>query len=205
MAIAGKKALVKVSSDSISFSAETFSTTDDKTYTIDDTTKNLWCSDCTITVYEDSSVTTEDYEINRLTGEIIFATVDGTRGAITADGEYLPLSIALESYDYTYSLSANNVNKNSFGDNFTKRTQTLIDVSGSLVRFYQVDSYFINSLLSNKSVIIELYSDSSNDYDIRIRALLSTNEVSAVVDGLVEESIDFEGTHDNENRVISAN
>lgn len=203
MAIAGKKAQVKVSGDPLSFSGESFSTTDDQNYQIDDAAKRVWCRNCTITVYEDGAETTEDYSLNRLTGVITFASADGTRGTITADGQYLPMSVAAEAYDYTYTIDSDNAEDNAFGDEFISRVQTLKDISGSISRWYKLDSYYYDALTSGEPVVIELYADEGSTFELRIWGLLATDEITAAVDGLVEEAVDFEGTHDDDNRALS--
>lgn len=205
MAIAGKKALIKVTGSSIAMTDEATSTTDDQTYQIDDTTKRVWCRTCTITVEEDGSPTGENYTINRLTGTITFATVDVGRGTITVTGEYLPLSNAAESYEYSYALEATNLDSTTFGNEFMARTQGLIDITGSISEFREVTSIFLDDLLSGNPIVLEIYSDSSNVPDLKVWALLMTDETSATVDALVEESLDWEGTHDSDSRVVSVN
>lgn len=208
MALAGKKARVRASGDSVSFTDESFSTTDDQNYTIDDEDKLIWDRTAEITVYEDGVETTEDYEINRLTGTITFDTVNATRGDITADGDYLPLQTVAEAYEYNYTLEGANSDSTSFGSDFINREQTLLDISGDISRWYELDDYFTDILLSGDPFIVEFYSfyEENNggvEPDIRAWIILNSDEISAVVDGLIEESVSFEGTNDIDDNTVA--
>lgn len=206
LALAGKKATIKATTEGLTFEGETFTTEDDQSYTIDDDFKKVWDREAEITVYEDGVETEEDFTVNRLTGTITFENEDSTRGNITADGEYLPLQIIADAYEYDYSLEADNVEDTSFGSEYVSREQTLLDISGDISRWYELDDYFTDILLSGEPFVVEFYSfyeeEEPSEPDIRAWILLDTDEISAVVDGLVEEDVSFEGTNDIDGNVV---
>lgn len=209
MALAGKRARLLGSGDSLAFTEESFSTEDDQTYIIDDQDKRVWDREQEITVYEDGVETTEDYELNRLTGQIIFETEDNTRGEITADGSYLAMATIAQANEYDYTLEADNAERNAFGDDYVKREQTLLDFTGSLERWHEPDDYFVDFLLDGQPLVIEFYSyfeeqgSENNILDLVAWCLLDSDGIAAVIDGLVEEDVSFEGTHDIDNRVVA--
>lgn len=203
MATAGRKAQVKVSGTAVSFTDEATTSSDDQTYQITATTKRVWDRTVTITVEEDGVATEESYTVNRLTGAITFDSVDALRGDVTVTGSYLPLSVVGEAFEYSWSGEGDNQDKTAFGDDYIKRIQGLKDFTSSLSKFY-VDSTFVDHLTDGAVVVLEFYVDSSSAYDVRAWAICSSNEISASVDGLVEESIEFEGTGDADRRVIAA-
>src|SRR4051812_21765948 len=94
--IAGRKALVKVTGAPVAFAGEaTTDSGDHQTYQITNAAKRVWDRATTLVVKVAAVVTVESYTFNRLTGKVTFATVNAGRGAVTLDGAYLPLSVAI--------------------------------------------------------------------------------------------------------------
>lgn len=207
LALAGKRALIRGSEEAVTLLNAELSTVDDQTYTFDNELVEALDPTADITVYEAGTPTTEEFEVNRLTATITFEEVDANRGNITADIEYLPLSQIAQANEYDYSLSADNADISAFGDEYVEREQTLLDVTGSLSRWFELDDYFEDLLLDDEILLIEFYSfydeQEENEPDLKAWVLLDTDDISAVVDGVVEQSVDFEGTHDIDNRTVS--
>lgn len=201
MAYAGKKAQLKVTGDPLGFTDESFSTTDDLIYTIDDESKEIWGAFSTITVYDNGIEITDDFTLNRLTGQIIFETADSRE--ITADGEYLPLSIIGEAFAYGYTLSAENVETTRFGSEYTQREQALLDFESTLEKFHEIDSYFYEALVESHFLVVEYFYHEDEPYDLRARVLISEDEITGSVEEMIEDGITVEGTSDKENRVAT--
>jgi hypothetical protein len=72
-ALAGKKALVKISGTATAMTAEATTTTDDQNYQITDTAKRILPLDATIVVDDNGTPTVESYTLNRLNGTVTFA------------------------------------------------------------------------------------------------------------------------------------
>lgn len=201
MAIAGKKAKLVSYSSPIVFSGELTNTTDDMVYQIINSSKRIWCRDCSIIVLDGGIPTTEDYIINRLEGAVIFDSV--AIRDITVTGEYLAKNDVLEAYEYSYTLEASNEDCTTFESEFVKRKQTLKDISATIERFYESSLYFLNNLLSDTDLVINFYSDASSNPDVKAWVKIANVEDSASVDGLVEESLELEGNTDLEKRCVS--
>lgn len=202
MALSGKRAKLTFYAEPLSFIDEpTNSLADNQTYQIMDETKRIWCKDCDITVKNNDVEVNTGFTIDRLTGRIIFDTSDVRN--ITVNGEYLPMAAEVNAYEYTYTLNGSNEDATVFDSEFVQREQTLKDITASISRFYSIEREYLNQLLQDGDMIIDFYSSPTQQPDIRARVKVSTDEVSGAVDGLIEESIELEGTADKEGRVVT--
>lgn len=205
MAIAGRRALVKVSGTAVAFTDEATTNVggDLKTYQINATAKRVWDRTAAVTVKKNTVVqATTLYTVNRLTGTIVFNNVILITDTVTVSGQYLPMTTAAEAKEYAYNLQAQNQDDTEFSDTFITRKQGLKTITGSLSKWY-VDGTFEGYLNNETPKVLELYSDSSGAFDVKAWVLLSKEGISAVVSGLVEESVDFEGITDIDGRTIS--
>lgn len=199
--LAGKKAKINIYGSSVSFVDESTSTSDNIIYQIDDDDKSVWSKNGDIIVEDGGVVVSSGYVLDRLSGKVIFDSAD-TR-VITVSGDYLALGVLGCAYEYDYSIDGDNQESSCFDSEYISRTQGLIDLSVSISKFYDINHFFIDNLVSDSEFVIELFSDGSSDFEIRCWCKLSSDNPSASVDGLVEESIDFEGCCDSDGRVIS--
>lgn len=201
MARAGKRAKILIYSDGVSFTDEATTTSDNKSYQITNALKRIWCKDCAIVVENGGVPTVEAYTLDRLSGKVTFATA--TSRTITVTGQYLPATTLGCAYEYTWTCSGDNLDNTCFEKEFIARQQGLKDFTASLSRFYEETNMFYNILDGDLQLALEFYSDASLSPDVRAWVKIATNEDSASVDGLVEESIDFEGVHDSDGRSVS--
>lgn len=198
---AGKNAKVIAYGSSVPFTDEPTTVTGNIIYQISDLNKSIWCRDCIITVKDTGVPTTEVYQVDRITGRIIF-NVAGAR-TITVTGAFLPTHVISQAFEYNYSLEASNEDSTTFGKQFINREQTLKDITASISKFYDISNYFYDKLTTDEEFILEFYTDGSMQPDIRAWVKISSDNPTAAVDGLVEETIDFEGTNDLDGRCIS--
>ena len=201
MALAGKNAKVAAYSNPIAMTEEATTTTDDIRYQITDTNKRVLCPYCDVTVLDGGIATTEDYTFDRLSGNVTFL-VAASRD-ITITGQYLTYSDIACAYEYEFAITSNNTEANCFTEQYVKREQTLLDFSSSLTKFYNVSNYFIEILDQDIDLLLEFYSDYNNDPELRAWVKISSDSISASVDGLVEETIDFEGWNDIDKHCVS--
>lgn len=201
MALAGKNALVKATGAAVGFTAEATNTSDNQNYQIADATKQVWCAFCTITVLDGGIPTSESFTLNRLTGTVTFGSASVR--TITVTGSFLPLATVAQAFDFTYSISADNADTTEFTNQYIQRTQTVKDFSASLTRFENIDKVFFDRLNAGDSIVLEFFEDFTGTADLRARVLISTEEGSAAVDGVVEGSLDFEGSGDADGRVVA--
>ena len=199
--LAGKKAKINIYGSSVSFVDESTSTNDNITYQIDDDDKNVWSKNGDIVVEDGGVVVSSGYVLDRLSGKVIFDSADIR--VITVSGDYLALGVLGCAYEYDYSIDGDNQESTCFESEYIGREQGLLDLSVSISKFYDVNHFLIDELVSDSDFVIELFSDGSSDFDIRCWCKLSSDNPSARVDGLVDESIDFKGYWYINCRVIS--
>lgn len=212
MATAGYKAQVNVSGDPVAFTEETTTANDSLTeFQITDASKRVWDRKGAVTVEQSTNGGTSWNEVdptalvvNRLTGTVIFQTARDEGTSVRVSGSYLPMSKAAEAYEYEYTIEADNIDRMAFGSAYQQRSQGLLDISGSVERWYPSGSLFSDAVRNRQVMVVELYSDSSKtDPDVKAWSLISSNEASAETSGLVEESVEFEGTTDQDGRMIA--
>jgi hypothetical protein len=209
-ATAGRKARVKVSGTPTAFTAQAFTNSgDNKTYQITNTTMRVWSPTAAITV-KIGGVTAlpggaDPFSINRLSGKVIFVSANGGRAAVTADGTYLPVALALEAKDFRVAFMGVTAEDTALGDADVTRLQIAKDVSGSLGRWW-IDSTFAAALDAGTPIAIDFYTDDAGTTSTcKAWAMFPRVSFSAARRGLVEEAIDFEGSADADGRAFTFN
>lgn len=204
-AVAGRKAQVKIPSAAIAFTDEaTTSAGDGVNYQITNAVKRVWDATATITVKVGGSpVSATTYTLNRLTGTVVFNVTDLGRAAVTVSGSYLPLSVLAEARSYTYELTAKNDPDSAFGDDYVTRVQAKKDLRGSLSRWH-IETYFSAALLADTQLVFQFYAAATASPELTCWGKLTSRGFNAVQDGLQEESLDFVGTLDADNRAIDS-
>lgn len=202
----GRKALVKVSGAAVSFTDEACSTvTANTVYQITNAAKRVWDRTAAITVKKDAVTQSAAlYTLNRLTGKITFLADIGGGHTITVSGSYLPMSTAAEGKAYNYDLMRAILDDTEFGDSDVTKVPGLKDASGSIGRWWSVNTYFRDALLSENAVVLEFYTDASAAFDMRMWALIDKAGIAAAAAGLIDESVNFVGATDADGRVTSS-
>jgi hypothetical protein len=209
-AIQGRRGLVKVTGAATAFTGEaTTRITANTVYQITNAAKRIWDRSATITVKKDAVTQAANlYTLNRLTGTVTFLADIGGAAVVTVDGSYLPTSNAAEAKSFAYELMKDLLDSTSYdsatADNYHKRKDAgLENASGSLGQWSSVDRYFETALIAGDPVVVELWADRATAFDIRFWALLNKQQIQSAVDGLVGQTVEWEGTPDVDGRVIS--
>lgn len=212
-ALKGRRAQVLVAGEPAAFlNAPTTANGARTVYQVTDPLLRLWSADAEITVRRSPDgeewdvVPPSEYTLDRLFGRVIFDDVQPAGALVQVSGEYQPLSVAAAARSYSYSITATLQERTAFDDpdDYQRRRQTLLDVSGSIGRWYTLDPYFADALASGEPVVIEFWSDrDAAAPDLRVRALIGQDQVSAEAAGLVEQEIEWEGTADIDGRAVS--
>jgi hypothetical protein len=210
VATPGRRALVKVSGSAVAFSDEPTTANAGRTrFQITDTAKRVWDRTATIVVERDiggggyGAVATSEYTLNRLKGTVIFNVTQAANVTVRVDGSYLPLATAAEAKSYDWQVTGENADAGIFGDTWMKRQQMRRDVTGTLSQWRTTDTYMETQLLAGTIVVLMFYSDSSLDFEMAAWALLNTQQIQAVVDGFVEQTVEFQGAIDTDGRAVS--
>lgn len=193
-AYSGKKALIKVSGVAVAMVDEATSTTDNTVYQITNSAKRIIGLDASITVEDGGVTTVESYTVNRLNGTITFGSADPLR-VITVTSQYLPMSTAAECHEFSLTINGETIDTTRFQDNWLRKIQGLKSAEGSLSKWWDTDTYFVDTLISGDPVVLELYEQSDLEPE-RLWAILNSSEMSTAVDGAVEDSVSFESTEE---------
>lgn len=202
-AAAGRKIRIKVSSAAVSFTGEAFTNSgDNKTYQITNAAKRVWERAATITVKKDAVVQSPTlYTLNRLSGKVTF-TADQGAGVITADGSYLPMSLAAEANRWRLAFLGANADVSIFTDDDVKRLQMRQDVSGTLGRWW-VDAYFHDVLTAGDPIVLEMFLDGGTTPTAKAWAILGKKDVSGEQRSPIEELVEIEGAADVDGRAFT--
>lgn len=201
MATAGKRGQVKAVGAALPFTTEATTAAGNITYQITDPTKRIWSRTGTITVLDGGVPTVEAYTLNRLTGTVTFGSA--VARVITLTGQYLPTVTIGCAFNYSFSISGDNADSTCFASEWVDRTQALLDFSASLSKFFDINTYFWETLDGDLDLVLEFYINYTASPILRAWVKIAGDDISNAVDGLSEESVNFEGTHDDDDRVIS--
>lgn len=209
----GRRAVVKVSGAPVVITNEaTTNLGDDKTYRITNAAKRVLDPYAAVTVKIGGSAMApngaDPWKLNRLTGTVTFAAANGSRGSVTVDGSYLPLATVVRCRSYAWNISASNADDTDFDtawtDNgFTRRVQTLKDMSGTLSGKWSTDLSLTNALLNATFVVLEFFTDRGAARDVICWAQLSKQDVGAAVDSINEYSVEFQSAGDADGNVAA--
>ena len=137
MATAAYNTTIKIPGTSTMFSGEAMTLVSGTTYQITDPTKRVWDRSVTPTFYDGSSpiAAAGITSINYLFGKVTLASPPS--GAVTVDGNYLPMVEATGIREHSFSLSADLLDKTTYENNegYRRRMYALRDVSATLSGF----------------------------------------------------------------------
>lgn len=206
---AGKSALVKVSGAAATLTNAATTANGGRTeYQITDSTKRVLAPNATITVETspDGSAwsAAAGYTLNRLTGTVTFGSAQPVGTQIRVSGQYLPMSTAASCKQFSYTVSATNIETPAFGDSYIPRIQGLQDIKGSLGSWRTTDTAFEDALTGDVIVMLEIYSLGSGTPEMRVWARLNTMQVQSAIEGAVDQGVECEGVQDADGRTFSA-
>lgn len=160
---------VRSSGTATSFTTEAMSGSGVGPYEIDDTTKEIWDRDTTLTFYEDGSpISASDVlSIDYLFGKVTFVT--NKLLAITVSGKYMPMTNIAGANSYNLNLIDGVLDDTEFGitganQGFRTRRYGLKDVSISISRFDDLTHAFFDIINNRTSVVIEIQPGGQNVY-----------------------------------------
>lgn len=112
---AGYKADLKEIGTGVAATGEAMSLDSGQIYSIDDTTKEIWDRESTITVYDGTTDVTSEVEwYDYLFGRIKFVDTYTVLGAVTIDVTYFPTSTLGKGNSYTLTMTANMIDNSDF-------------------------------------------------------------------------------------------
>jgi hypothetical protein len=212
MAIAGRKARVKVTGVAVPVTAEAATSETLSIYRITNAARRIMAPAVAVTVEQSTNGganwnTVTAYTLNRLEGRVNFTSARGAGTLVRVNYSYLPVTTALEGRNYSYSIIAKNDDDTQYGDDWQSRMQVTLDCKGTIDTLATLDRYFASTLLAGTApVVIELWSDNAAAApDLRFWALLDTHGLQAAIDSVQKNPIEWSGAGDAEGTVCATN
>lgn len=196
MAIAGRVGAVWISDINVAPTAfTTQATTADGArlrYQVTNGAFRYWPLDATITVFRNAVPVTTGFTLERAGGFVVFDVAQGGGDTITVSGSALTVITAGGMFNWSVEPEAESADATTFASNGWKEfRQTDRAWSGSAEAFWGGDQLFKSW---GNIIVVRLFVDAgASQRCYEGFALITTDSVESPVDGLIEESIDFEG------------
>ncbi len=164
-----------------------------KRYQVTDATLRYWPLDQAITVKKNGTVITTGFSLERVGGVVVFATALTVEDVVLVSGKALTLKQCGGFFNWSIDTESDTEEVSTFGSNGWKEfEQTLNNWSGS-AEAYWGDDNFIESV--GELLVVKLFVDAGAAKQcLEGFAIISGDSIEAPVDGIVNESIDFQGT-----------
>lgn len=210
--IAGRRAMVRIPGAPAALSGEACANLgDNRAYRVTNAARRVLAPNAAITVRVGGTPTGESFTLNRLTGTVTFATANAGRGAVTLDGQFLPLSTALGLRSYNWSLNATLADDTDWdtatADNgFQRRIQTMLDVTGSIGGKWRVDgpaAIWRDALLNESLVVLEFFPDRAGARDLIAWAVLAKQSLQMAMESVHTMEVEWQGEADADGRAAS--
>lgn len=201
MALPGKKARLRVMSSAapVAFSSEATSSTDQVVYTIDDRDKRYWDRNTPVVVEVNGNPPAVGYRIQHAGGKIHFKEALDPGDTVTVDGAYVTVTTAVEVREYTLSINSEIIDVtwlNPALDGFRERIAGIIDASGTLSGFYNVNNLLQDKILAQAPTVLELEANDDLDEIIAFYVYLESHELQAAIEGAVGTSVGWQSDGD---------
>lgn len=196
---AGYVATLKQQGATTPTTGEAFSLVSGKTYQIDDTTKQIWDRNNTITIYDNAApvaaANIESYDY--LYGKVTFVASYTPTGAITADLNFFPTADLCGANAFTLTQTAEAIDNTDMciaSSNGGYRTfqYGLKTVSLELSGIFNAANGYLTKLRNRSTVIIEINPDGSQESVCRGFFHSTTHTQSGGVGELEQESNTFQ-------------
>lgn len=163
---AGYNADLKKSGTLTATTGEAMSLVSGKTYRIDDSSKEVWDWDATLTVYDNATpVASANIEsIDYLFGKVTFAAAYSVTGPVTIDVSYYPLSTFGKAQNFTLTQTANARDTSDYqtvqaNSGYRVHAQGLRTVSLELGGIFNAPDDWQGELASRNAIMIEVNAD----------------------------------------------
>lgn len=166
-------------------------------YTITNTARQHLARDVDVVVESSpdgvtwATVDPSEYTVQHAIGRIDFDTARAVGTSVRVDGAYLTASRLGGGRSWTLDVSVNIEDASEFGDGWRARQATIREGSASLERWW-LDEAMLGVLTAGTSVVLVLYPNYAAGSRYVAYAAFTTDGVSTAVDGLVDESLDFD-------------
>jgi hypothetical protein len=212
MAIAGRKAIVKVTGAALALTNEPCTDVlgDGSLIQITNAAKRVLDRAAVWSLFRDGGLWVSFGAhgaldlINRLNGSVTLGSTPGGAGHTwLLTGTYLPTASVIEGKSWMYELSSGNLTKPQFLDIWQTRLMGIRDAKGKIGLWRTTDETLVNLVLTGAPVVVDFYDDASLPSDLRMWAQPSKASLDALVNNLVNHDFDFDSTPDVDGRTAT--
>lgn len=197
MAIAGRVGAIHISDVGVAPTAFTNQVTTGDVprlrYQINNNAFRYWPLDAAISVFRNAVPVTTGFTLERAGGFVVFDVAQGGGDAITVSGTALTMIQAGGMFNWSIDLEAETADASTYASGGWKEFRQIDRAwSGSAEAYWGNDQLFRSW---GNIIVVRLFVDAgASQRCYEGFALITTDSVESPVDGLIEESIDFEGT-----------
>lgn len=207
MAIAGKNGRIKVMSDAaaIPFAEEATTANVARTeYSITNRTKRYWSREAPVVVETSPDgvswgVVSGGFWISYAGGKIVFRDAQPVDTQVRVSGEFVAVAIAVETREYSMSINNALVDVTVLeGDGWRRKLATIVDATGTLSGFYNVDNLLVDKILEGKAIVIEMDVDITDNQGetLAVYGLINSHEMQSAIESAVTTSVGWESDGD---------
>jgi hypothetical protein len=193
--LGGQSAVVKISGVAVPMVGQATNTTDNKKYTITLASRQVLSRLGNHVVKVAGVPTAEAHILNRLEGSVTFEVANPARGAVTIDGEYIPMTSVVTAHEYKLGRAVNIMEVPRFGDVYKRKLPGIKFAYGTLSHWDPVDTYFSDALLAEEPVVIETRGSAASA-PRRVWALFESDELQAAVENPQKAIVSFISTEE---------
>jgi hypothetical protein len=168
--------------------------------------RQTWDPFAAITVYVDGvSQNPSTYVLNRLFGSVTFNAALTSGNVVTADIYKLPMTAVAAATAVDFSVTRSVADATTFASaGWTERQAVLLDSSGSISRFTQMDGLFQTAVQAGSLLLVSYFSKASNAQpDWRAWALFNKHELKGDPASLQTAVASWVGTTDADERQVA--
>lgn len=177
-----------------------------KKYQITSVTKRVWDPTTSVTVFVDGVAQASSlYTVNRLFGSVTFISPLTSGNVVTVSIHWLAMAAVAASNSFEFSATLASQDATTFASNgWTERQGTLVDTSGNIGRFTQLDGLFQTALEAGTLMVISYFSKASNaNPDFRCWALFNKHDLKGDPASLQTAQASWVGSTDPEGRQVA--
>ena len=206
MALAGKNALIKIASPSATTVAGGAMTANSSLeYEVTTAAQRHWDIDIPPAVYENSTLTTQTYDVNYVQGIITFPAGSTVTTPVTADYSYVTAATVAGGREWSLDVGTDLFEVSEFSSSTGTKgwKQYVPNVNGATVtvnRYWSdlaggsTGPQFIDHIIAESKLITELWVDGSTGTPsgkYEGYAYVTSDQVGAAVDSIVGESVEL--------------
>lgn len=201
MALIGKHSRVRVLSDAdpVPFTEVLLPANEGRTmFQIDDSAKKYWSRENPVVVEwsEDGEVwePADGCWVQHAGGNVRFLESVDLEKDVRVSAHFVTTTLAVQTREFSMSISNGLLDSTVWGDSWRKKVGNVVDASGTITGFHNVDNLFIDKILDGKTVLIEMDPDVTDPdgTEWSVYAVLNQQELAVAIESIAGATVSWE-------------